>query len=93
MASSLADAKLMADIVEKNNLIGRVEFHKRYDLSNLIAREKIQNGCLGRLQYAYVHYSQRHSLMSFLLGVLQQCFAIFRCSLHRSNSLDDQFYL
>ena len=59
MASSLADAKLMADIVEKNNLIGRVEFHKRYDLSNLIAREKIQNGCLGRLQYAYVHYSQR----------------------------------
>ena len=39
-----------------------VEFHKRYDQSNLIIKDKIQNNEIGNLEYAIIEYSQRKSI-------------------------------
>ncbi len=45
-----------------NNLYGAVEFHKRWDKSNIILRDKIQSGDLGTPLNCWVEYSQRKSV-------------------------------
>ncbi|PPR49224.1 MAG: hypothetical protein CFH15_01312 [Alphaproteobacteria bacterium MarineAlpha5_Bin5] len=52
-------AKKLLELTEKNKVLGRVEFHKRYDEANLIIKNKIKNNELGSLLYAVVEYSQR----------------------------------
>jgi len=43
----------------ENNLLGMVEYHKRYDEQNLYTKKIINNGSLGDLLYFQVDYSQR----------------------------------
>ena len=55
-------AKKMIDLAKKNNVVGMVEFHKRYDEANLIIKDKIAKKELGNLEYAIIEYSQRKSI-------------------------------
>ena len=43
----------------ENNLLGMVEYHKRYDEANLYTKKIINDGSLGDLLYYQVDYSQR----------------------------------
>ena len=43
----------------EKNLLGMVEYHKRYDEENLYTKKIINNGSLGDLLYYQVDYSQR----------------------------------
>jgi len=55
---SSIEALELIEIKKKNNLIGQVDFHKRYDTANLFIRDKIVNNSLGDLLYSTVEYSQ-----------------------------------
>lgn len=59
MADSLAGAKRMLEASRHHQVIGQVEFHKRYDESNLVLRDVIQSGKLGDPLYALIQYSQK----------------------------------
>jgi predicted dehydrogenase len=52
----------LVKIAKKNNLYGAVEFHKRWDKSNIILRDKIHSGALGAPLNCWVEYSQRKSV-------------------------------
>ena len=52
----------LVNLARKNNLYGAVEFHKRWDKSNIILRDKIRSGALGTPLNCWVEYSQRKSV-------------------------------
>jgi predicted dehydrogenase len=56
------ESKELCKIAADKNLYGAVEFHKRWDKSNLILRDKIFGGDLGDPLYSLVEYSQRKSV-------------------------------
>ena len=58
MAPTYAEATKMANVAKEKGVIAQVEFHKRYDQSNLLLKDAIQSGELGDLLYAVVEYSQ-----------------------------------
>jgi predicted dehydrogenase len=59
MASSLEEAQAMVASAEKNQVVAQVEFHKRYDESNLLLYDAVQSRKLGDLLYAVIEYSQQ----------------------------------
>ena len=59
LATNLKHAKLMTNIAKKNKIIAQVEFHKRYDESNLVIRDLFKSDKLGKLLYVSNHYSQK----------------------------------
>jgi len=54
--------KELTDLAIQNNLINRVEFHKRLDESNILMRDEFRLGKLGKPLYFTVEYSQRKSI-------------------------------
>lgn len=56
------DAIDLATIARKKQLYGAVEFHKRWDKSNLILRDVVGNHDIGDPLYSWVEYSQRKSI-------------------------------
>ena len=52
----------LVHLAKKNKLHAAVEFHKRWDKSNLILRDKFQSGELGAPLNCWVEYSQRKSV-------------------------------
>ena len=62
MTTNKVFAKKMINLAKKNNLVGMVEFHKRYDQANIILKDKIKNNELGNLEYSIIEYSQRKSI-------------------------------
>lgn len=56
------EGRELVEIAEKASLYGAVEFHKRWDRSNLILKDTIQSGELGSLLNCWVEYSQRKSV-------------------------------
>ena len=62
MATTTTEARDMINAVNTAKVIGRVEYHKRYDESNICLRNIIRNDELGILQSAYIEYSQRKSI-------------------------------
>lgn len=57
-----AEGEDLVNIARKFNLYGAVEFHKRWDKSNLILRDKVQSGELGLPLNCWIEYSQRKSI-------------------------------
>jgi D-galacturonate reductase len=49
----------LINIANKNNLINRVEFHKRLDESNIFIRDNFRQGKFGKPLYFTVEYSQK----------------------------------
>lgn len=62
LAPTLAEARGLVDVAETHNVYGAVEFHKRFDESNLLLRRNIVEGRLGDLRYVTVEYSQRRQI-------------------------------
>ena len=54
----LNQAKYLAELEKKNNLICRVEHHKRYDPSNFYLKQQIKNKKFGKINHILVQYSQ-----------------------------------
>ena len=53
------EAKSLIELSESAKVYGAVEFHKRWDESNLYAKRVIQEGKIGALNYIQVDYSQK----------------------------------
>jgi len=64
LTPSVKEAKKLIEIARARSLFASVEFHKRYDKSNLMIRDRYQTGQLGELLYCWVEYSQRKSIPS-----------------------------
>ena len=62
LTPTLKEAKLLCDIQSEKNLYGLVEFHKRYDESNLYLKKAISENKIGKLLYFTVDYSQRSDI-------------------------------
>ena len=62
LTSTLGEARQLVELAEANNVYGAVEFHKRFDESNLLLRKHIAEGTLGELRYITVEYSQRRQV-------------------------------
>lgn len=59
---SLLEAKELTSIANKRGVLSRVEFHKRWDLANILIKDSYSSGKLGELLYTIVEYSQRKSM-------------------------------
>jgi len=59
LTPSVAEAKELISIAEKNKIFACVEFHKRYDETNLWIKKAISENKIGKLNYFVVDYSQR----------------------------------
>ena len=62
LAPTLAETKYLVKLAEDYRVYGSVEFHKRFDESNLVLRKALQDGRLGELRYVSVEYSQRRMI-------------------------------
>ena len=62
LAPTLPEARELVDLAKEQNVYGAVEFHKRYDRSNLKLRDTIRQGLLGDPLYFVVEYSQRKNI-------------------------------
>ena len=60
---STTEAIELTNLAEENGLYGAVEYHKRWDKSNLILKESVEKD-IGELLYCIVEYSQRKSIPS-----------------------------
>lgn len=57
-----SEAVELVEIAKKKELYGAVEFHKRWDRSNMLLRDLFKSGQLGDPLYSRVEYSQRKSI-------------------------------
>ena len=56
---SVKEARELLGMQLNSHMYGAIEFHKRFDESNLYAKKTIAAGTLGKVQYITVDYSQR----------------------------------
>ncbi|HEX5058465.1 MAG TPA: Gfo/Idh/MocA family oxidoreductase [Kofleriaceae bacterium] len=59
LVPTVAEARKLIEIQDRTDTYAAVEFHKRWDESNLMTRRYIAENRLGPLVYAVVDYSQR----------------------------------
>ena len=59
---NLRQARALIAKFQKKGLLGCVEFHKRKDMSNIVAKDLFESGRLGALNSVCVNYSQRLSI-------------------------------
>jgi len=59
LTATLAEAQDLVALQVRHGTYGAVEFHKRFDESNLYAKRSIAEGALGQLLYITVDYSQQ----------------------------------
>lgn len=62
LAPTVAEVRELTHLAEIGGVYGAVEFHKRYDRSNLKLRDTIRQGLVGNPLYFVVEYSQRKSI-------------------------------
>jgi D-galacturonate reductase len=62
LTPTFAEGLDLVNVAHECSLYGAVEFHKRWDRSNIILRDKIQSGVLGVPLNCWVEYSQRKSI-------------------------------
>lgn len=62
LVPTLDEHQGLIDLVHKHNVYGAVEFHKRFDETNLLIKRELTNGNLGAVKYFQVDYSQRISI-------------------------------
>ena len=59
---SVGDARKLIALSRELNLHGAVEFHKRWDQSNLVARDLIRQNKLGKILSININYSQKREV-------------------------------
>ena len=62
LTPTYAEGLDLVNLAQKKDLYGAVEFHKRWDKSNIILRDKIKSGVLGTPLNCWIEYSQRKSV-------------------------------
>jgi predicted dehydrogenase len=62
LAPTVAEVRELIRLAELKGIYGAVEFHKRYDRSNLKLRDTIRQGLVGDPLYFIVEYSQRKNI-------------------------------
>jgi len=62
LAPTIKETLEMIELQKKNNVYCAVEFHKRFDRSNLKLKDTISGGRIGEPLYFIVEYSQRKSI-------------------------------
>ena len=62
LTPTVDEGKALITLARKNNIYGAVEFHKRWDIANLMMRDAVRSGEFGDLLYFWVEYSQRKSI-------------------------------
>ena len=62
LTASKNESKYLCALAKKNNVLGMVEFHKRFDRHNLILRDLFISGKFGSPLYSLVEYSQKKSV-------------------------------
>ncbi|MCG8586415.1 MAG: Gfo/Idh/MocA family oxidoreductase, partial [Pirellulales bacterium] len=58
----LAEGLELVELAARQDCIGMVEFHKRWDQSNLLLRDRLAAGEIGDPLYFHIEYSQRRSI-------------------------------
>ncbi|MFC1595710.1 Gfo/Idh/MocA family protein [Candidatus Margulisiibacteriota bacterium] len=59
LAPTVEEVKHLISLAEERKVYGAVEFHKRYDRSNLKFRENVREGKIGLPLYFHVEFSQK----------------------------------
>jgi predicted dehydrogenase len=62
LTPTLGEAQELVELADKHNVYGAVEFHKRWDETNLLLRQALADGRLGDVLYITVEYSQRRMM-------------------------------
>ena len=62
LTPTYAEGLELVNLAKKNDLYGAVEFHKRWDKSNILLRDRFISGDLGTPLNCWVEYSQRQSV-------------------------------
>ncbi len=62
LTPSLKQSKILVNLAKNNNIYGAVEFHKRFDKQNILAKNKINQNEFGKILYNIVEFSQRKSI-------------------------------
>ena len=71
LTPTLSEAQELVQLAESHNIYGAVEFHKRFDESNLLVRQALADGRLGDICYVTVEYSQRRMVRDIFGSWLQ----------------------
>ena len=71
LTPTVYEAQELIELADKYNVYGAVEFHKRWDESNLLLREALADGQLGDIRYVTVEYSQRRIMRSIFQSWLE----------------------
>ena len=74
LTPTVKEARQLIELGDDHDVYGAVEFHKRFDETNLLLRQTVADGCLGNVCYVTVEYSQRRVMRE-----------IFRPWLDRTN--------
>jgi len=56
------DGQQLVDLAASREIVGMVEFHKRWDRSNLVMRDALAAGRVGQPLYFHIEYSQRKTI-------------------------------
>ncbi len=62
LVENIADNLKLIDIQKNTNTYGAVEYHKRFDESNLYNKKMLQENAIGQILYFTIDYSQRISV-------------------------------
>jgi predicted dehydrogenase len=69
---TLQEARRLTELADNYDVYGAVEFHKRWDETNLLLRQALADGRLGDVLYITVEYSQRRMMRDVFESWLDQ---------------------
>lgn len=72
LAPTLAQARQLVALAQAHQVYGAVDFHKRFDEANLLARQMLTDGRLGALRHISVEFSQRRGVQEAFASWIQQ---------------------
>ena len=72
LTPTLKEAQELIELADTHDVYGAVEFHKRWDESNLLLRQTLADGRLGEVRYITVEYSQRRMVRDIFDSWLDQ---------------------
>jgi len=68
LAPTVAEASALIELAKARRVYGAVDFHKRFDEANLLARQALADGRLGELRHISVDYGQRRDIRGAFEG-------------------------
>ena len=62
LTPTISEAQELVQLIDQYQVYGAVEFHKRFDETNLLLRQALIDGKLGDVRYITVEYSQKRMM-------------------------------